>query len=89
MVVLTNSPWQIGQISKASRGVLPRLADAPEYRFFRARYPRGEVRRDGIRGPDRCDDPPLVRAEVAHWIVTKGSRGQPAGEPSRRTTSKS
>ncbi|MGC8639232.1 MAG: hypothetical protein ACP5XB_05060 [Isosphaeraceae bacterium] len=40
VVVLSNSRWQIEQVSKALRGRLPRLADAPEYRFFRDRYPR-------------------------------------------------
>jgi hypothetical protein len=41
VVVLSNSPWQVEQCVRTTRGRQPRLADAPEYRFFRARYPRG------------------------------------------------
>jgi hypothetical protein len=41
VVVLSNSPWQVEQCVRTARGGQPRLADAPEYRFFRARYQRG------------------------------------------------
>ena len=48
VVLLTSSPWQVEQVSKAIRGRLPRLADADEYRFFRARYPRNEADETGF-----------------------------------------
>ncbi len=40
-VVVTNSLTQLSGIAAAARGKSPALATAPEYRFFRDRYPRG------------------------------------------------
>jgi hypothetical protein len=40
-VVLTNSPVQLDRILQTGRNRSSRLAEAPEYRFFRLRYPRG------------------------------------------------
>jgi hypothetical protein len=40
-VVLTNSPAQLERVLQTARNRSPRLAETPEYRFFRARYPRG------------------------------------------------
>jgi hypothetical protein len=48
VVVLTNSPWQVEQVRKAMSGRLPRLADAPEYQFFRTRYPRSDGGESGF-----------------------------------------
>jgi len=48
MVLLTNSPWQVDQVSGTLRGRHPRLADALEYHFFRARYPRDEAGETGL-----------------------------------------
>ncbi|QEH36955.1 hypothetical protein OJF2_55400 [Aquisphaera giovannonii] len=47
-VLLTNSPWQVQQVGKAVAGQVPRLADAPEYAFFRDRYPRGREEEAGL-----------------------------------------
>ena len=41
VIVVTNSPAQLGQLVKAHAGKLPTIASLPEYRFFRTRYPRG------------------------------------------------
>ncbi len=40
-VVLTNSPVQLERVWQATRNRGSQLVEAPEYRFFRARYPRG------------------------------------------------
>jgi hypothetical protein len=40
-VVLTNSPVQLERILQTTRDRSSRLVEAPEYRFFRSRYPRG------------------------------------------------
>jgi hypothetical protein len=40
-VVLTNSQVQLERVLQATRNRASRLIDAPEYRFFRSRYPRG------------------------------------------------
>ena len=48
VVLLTSSPWQVEQVGKTIGGRLPRLADAPEYRFFRTRYPRSEGSESGF-----------------------------------------
>ncbi len=39
-VVLTNSPVQLERVLQTARNRGSRLAEAPEYRFFRTRYPR-------------------------------------------------
>ncbi|WP_165227710.1 hypothetical protein [Aquisphaera insulae] len=48
LVLLTNSRWQVQQVGKTIAGKLPRLADAPEYTFFRDRYPRGGEDENGL-----------------------------------------
>ena len=40
-VVLTNSSVQLERVLHTARNQSARLVDAPEYRFFRTRYPRG------------------------------------------------
>ncbi|MFI5460521.1 MAG: hypothetical protein ACHRXM_34335, partial [Isosphaerales bacterium] len=40
-VVLTNSPAQLERVLQTARNRSSRLVEAPEYRFFRSRYPRG------------------------------------------------
>ncbi len=40
-VVLTNSPVQLERVLQTARNRSSRLGEAPEYRFFRSRYPRG------------------------------------------------
>ncbi len=40
-VVLTNSPVQLERVLQTARNRDSQLAEAPEYRFFRTRYPRG------------------------------------------------
>src|SRR4029077_2044640 len=40
-VVLTNSPVQLERVLQTARNRSSRLVEAPEYRFFRSRYPRG------------------------------------------------
>ncbi len=42
-VVVTNSLHQLGRIAAAARWVEPSLAVAPEYHFFRNRYPRDDA----------------------------------------------
>jgi len=42
-VVVTNSLAQLERLLAVQAGSLPALAAAPEYRFFRDRYPRGEA----------------------------------------------
>ncbi|MEN6625646.1 MAG: hypothetical protein ABFD69_05385 [Candidatus Sumerlaeia bacterium] len=43
VIVVSNSPFQLGQVVKAAQGKLPTLAAAGEYRFFRTRYTRGDA----------------------------------------------
>lgn len=43
VVVLTNSPVQLDRIIAAAKGEADRLADLPEYQFFRDRYKRGDA----------------------------------------------
>jgi len=41
-VVVTNSPYQLGRLARVHRGRLRPMADLAEYRYFRARYRRGD-----------------------------------------------
>lgn len=41
MVVVTNSPYQLGQLARVHGNKLQALAALPEYTFFRKRYTRG------------------------------------------------
>lgn len=43
VVVVTNSTAQLRRLIDAAKCKTPNLSDAPEYRFFRDRYPRGDA----------------------------------------------
>ena len=47
-VVVTNSLAQLHRLADVQAGKSPALATAPEYTFFRARYPRGDADESGF-----------------------------------------
>ena len=79
-VVLTNSPVQLERVLQTARNRSFRLAEAPEYRFFRTRYPRGADGETALLI--------LTDATIRHWCGPDGEsphRGECA--PPRRSRS--
>jgi hypothetical protein len=48
LVVVTNSPAQLGRIEATAQGSVPSLGDSQEYLFFRQRYLRGDSRETAL-----------------------------------------
>ena len=85
-VVLTNSPVQLERVLQTARNRSSRLVEAPEYRFFRSRYPRGADGETALLDPDGRHDPALVRAPMADRLIAasadcRGTRGDAGREP--------
>jgi hypothetical protein len=70
-VVLTNSPVQLERVLQTARNRSSRLVDAPEYRFFRARYPRGA---DGETGLLILTDATIRRWCGPQWRIASSRR---------------
>lgn len=68
VVVVTNSLPQLIRIAEAARGATPTLADAPEYRFFRDCYARGEADESALLV--------LTDATIRRWCGPRWRIGQ-------------
>ncbi len=85
-VVLTNSSVQLERVLQTARNQSSRLVDAPEYRFFRTRYPRGA---DGETALLVLTDATIRRWCGPRWRIAssrrsahrRGARGDAGGEP--------
>ncbi len=74
-VVVTNSLAQISRLAKVHAGQSPALAAAPEYLFFRSRYPRADTDETGFMV---LSDATIRRWCSARWRIADSRRTRAA-----------
>jgi hypothetical protein len=70
-VVVTNSTYQIKQLAAVHSGKTKSLAELPEYKFFRIRYPRGDAAESALVF---ISDPTIRRWCGPRWRIADSRR---------------
>lgn len=73
LILVTNSPAQLKRLTAVSHDAAPKLADSPEYTFFRTRYALGESNETALLV---LSDAAIRRWCSARWRIGEARRTQ-------------